>query len=126
MIRFIALAGLALASLSAAAPTSHNPVPTRAAKVVAAKPVAKPATVAVQISMFAFAPKVLTIAPGTTVTWTNVDDEPHTVTAVGGAFHSSALDTNDKYSFTFSRVGDYAYFCRLHPQMTGKIIVRPK
>jgi plastocyanin len=126
MIWSAVLVGVALVSLSAAAPARHHHAPARAGKSVPVRAVTVPVSVTVQISMFAFTPKVLTIAPGTTVTWTNVDEEPHTATAVGGAFHSTALDTHDKYSFTFSKVGDYAYFCRLHPQMTGKIIVRPK
>ncbi len=80
---------------------------------------------AVQIHNFAFAPAVLTVAPGTTVTWTNADEDPHTVTATGKAFHSAALDTGGHYSFTFTRPGDYAYFCSLHPHMIGRIVVRP-
>ena len=79
----------------------------------------------VQIRNFAFAPALLTVAPGTTVTWTNADEDPHTVTATGKAFHSAALDTGGHYSFTFTRPGDYAYFCSLHPHMIGRIVVRP-
>jgi plastocyanin len=79
----------------------------------------------VRISNFAFAPAVVTVPVGTTVTWTNADEDPHTVVATGKAFHSTALDTDDKFSFTFTRPGEYAYFCSLHPHMTGKIIVRP-
>lgn len=78
----------------------------------------------VSIRMFAFTPQVLTVTPGTRVTWTNADDDPHTVTANDKGFHSAALDTDDKYSFTFTRPGEYAYFCSLHPHMTGKIIVK--
>jgi plastocyanin len=63
------------------------------------------------------------VTPGTTVTWTNADDDPHTVTANDKSFHSVALDTDNKYSFTFTRPGEFAYFCSLHPHMTGKIIV---
>ncbi len=123
MIRNIILAALTIVSLSAASTVQHH---AAAHKAVSSKPANVPVTASIQIKMFAFTPKVLTVATGTTVTWINVDDEPHTVTAVGGSFHSSALDTNDKYSFTFSKPGDYAYYCRLHPQMTGKIIVSPK
>jgi plastocyanin len=78
----------------------------------------------VAVKMFAFSPQVLTVAPGTTVTWTNADEDPHTITANDKSFHSAALDTDDKYSFTFARPGTYAYFCSLHPHMTGKIIVK--
>jgi plastocyanin len=78
----------------------------------------------VSIKMFAFTPQVLTVTPGTTVTWTNADEDPHTVTAIDKGFHSAALDTDDKYSFTFTKPGEYAYFCSLHPHMTGKVIVK--
>ena len=57
------------------------------------------------------------------MTWTNTDDEAHTVNATNKAFHSAALDTDDKYSFTFTKAGDYSYFCSLHPRMTGRIVV---
>ena len=78
----------------------------------------------VQIRNFAFVPQVLTVKPGTTVTWTNSDDDPHTVTASDKTFHSAALDTDDKYSFTFTKPGEYGYFCSLHPHMTAKIVVK--
>ncbi|MCI3179953.1 amicyanin [Caulobacter sp. CCUG 60055] len=86
---------------------------------------ATPAKVqAVAIKGFAFTPQVVTVAPGTTVTWTNVDEDPHTVTANDKSFHSAALDTDDKFTFTFTKPGEYAYFCSLHPHMTGKIVVK--
>jgi plastocyanin len=78
----------------------------------------------VAIRNFAFAPQVLTIAAGTTVTWTNADDEPHLVAAADKSFRSAALDTGGSFAFTFAKAGEYAYFCALHPHMTGKIIVR--
>jgi plastocyanin len=78
----------------------------------------------VQIKNFAFAPQVLTVKPGTTVTWINSDEDPHTVTADDKSFHSAALDSDDKYSFTFTKAGEYGYFCSLHPHMTAKIVVR--
>jgi plastocyanin len=74
--------------------------------------------------MFAFTPQVLTVTPGTIVTWTDADEDPHTVTANDKSFHSAALDTDDKFSFTFTKPGEYPYFCSLHPHMTGKIIVK--
>ncbi len=82
-------------------------------------------TQAVQIRNFAFVPAVVNVTVGTTVTWTNADEDPHTVTATGKAFHSAALDTGGKFSFTFTRAGEFAYFCSLHPHMTGKIVVKP-
>ena len=78
----------------------------------------------VSIKMFAYTPQVLTVTPGTTVTWTNADEDPHTVTANDKSFHSAALDTDDRYSFTFTKLGEYAYFCSLHPHMIGKVIVK--
>ena len=76
--------------------------------------------VSVKIDNFTFEPAQLTVKVGTTVTWTNRDDIPHTVVSAG-KFRSKALDTDDKYSFTFKSVGDYNYFCSLHPHMVGMI-----
>jgi plastocyanin len=76
----------------------------------------------VTIDNFTFSPAELTIKVGTTVTWKNQDDIPHTVVSAG-KFRSKALDTDDSYSFTFTAAGDYTYFCSLHPHMTGKIKV---
>jgi amicyanin len=80
---------------------------------------------AVQIDDFAFSPPSLTVKAGTTVTWRNKDDIPHTVASPTRLFKSKALDTDDSYSFTFNEPGSYAYFCSLHPHMTGKIVVEP-
>ena len=66
----------------------------------------------------------VTVAAGTTVTWTNDDDIPHTVRAVDGSFHSKAMDSADSYSFTFTKPGVYSYFCSLHPKMVGKVVVK--
>ena len=77
----------------------------------------------VGIDNFAFTPEALTVKAGTKVTFTNHDDIPHLVVAVDGKYRSKALDTNDKFSFTFDKPGEYAYFCGLHPKMKGKIIV---
>jgi len=79
---------------------------------------------AVSIANFTFTAPAITVAAGTTVTWTNDDDTPHTVHAVDGAFHSQALDSADSYSFTFTKPGVYSYFCTLHPKMVGKVIVK--
>jgi len=81
-------------------------------------------TVEVIISNFTFTPNELTIAPGTTVKWINQDDIPHLVAEKALAFKSQALDTNDSFSFTFTKPGDVQYFCVLHPHMTGKITVK--
>jgi plastocyanin len=76
----------------------------------------------VHIDNFVFQPAELKITVGTTVTWTNRDDIPHTVVSAG-KFRSKTLDTDDKFSFTFTNAGDYRYFCSLHPHMTGMIKV---
>jgi amicyanin len=82
--------------------------------------------VAIAIDNFAFSMPQLTIAAGTTVTWTNKDDEPHTIRAQGAnpAFHSPALDKGDSYSFVFKDPGTYAYYCTIHPHMVGTIVVQ--
>jgi plastocyanin len=87
----------------------------------AAQPGAAPT---VKISNFTFGPQALTVSAGTTVTWINEDDTPHTVTAVDKSFRSKPLDTGDRYSFTFAKPGEYAYFCSLHPMMTAKVVVK--
>jgi len=107
-----------LAILLALSTPASGLMASHAASAVPAK------TQTVSIKMFAFAPQVLTVTPGTTVTWTNADEDPHTVTANDRSFHSAALDTDDKYSFTFTKPGEFAYFCSLHPHMTGRVIVR--
>ena len=81
--------------------------------------------VTIKIANFTFDPPTLTVKVGTTVTWVNADDIPHLVTDKDGKFHSSALDTNDKFSQTFSTAGTVEYFCAIHPKMTGKIVVTP-
>src|SRR5690242_8069744 len=83
-----------------------------------------PAAASVQIDNFTFKAPVTTVKPGTTVTWTNGDDIPHTVVSKDGVFKSKVLDTGDKFSFTFAKPGQFGYFCSLHPHMTGTIIVK--
>jgi plastocyanin len=78
----------------------------------------------VKIDNFSFGPDTLTVAAGTTVTWTNNDDVPHTVVSDDKAFKSKALDTDDKFSYTFTKPGTYNYFCSVHPKMTAKVVVR--
>ena len=76
----------------------------------------------VRIDNFTFEPAQLTVKVGTTITWKNRDDIPHTVVSAG-KFRSKTMDTGDSYSFTFTAAGDYKYFCSLHPHMTGIIKV---
>ena len=94
--------------------------------VAATMAVASPAlaaTVEVKIDNFTFNPQQITVKAGDTVIWTNGDDIPHTVTSKTGLFKSKALDTDDKFSFTFATPGTFKYFCALHPHMTGTIVV---
>jgi plastocyanin len=83
-----------------------------------------PAAAAVSIGNFTFRAPVVTVKPGTTVTWTNGDDIPHTVVAKDGLFKSKVLDTGDRFSFTFAKPGQFGYFCSLHPHMTGTVVVK--
>ncbi len=78
----------------------------------------------VRIDNFSFGPTEVTVPAGTTVTWTNHDDIPHTVVSTDKVFKSKVLDTDEKFSFTFSTAGTYPYFCSIHPKMTGKVVVR--
>ena len=77
----------------------------------------------VEIDNFTFTPPTLTVKTGTTVTWRNQDDIPHTVASSARLFKSKPLDTDDSFSFTFKDVGRYEYFCSLHPHMKGTIVV---
>jgi len=86
-------------------------------------PAAPVAGNAVTIDNFKFDPATLTVPVGSTVTWTNKDEEPHTVAAKDGSFHSSSLDTKGTYSFTFTKAGSYDYICSIHPFMTGTVVV---
>jgi len=81
------------------------------------------ADIEVKIDNFVFNPQQITVKAGDTVTWVNHDDIPHTATSKTGVFRSKALDTDDKFSFTFTTPGTYPYFCALHPHMTGSIVV---
>ena len=108
---------------------SHIRVATALAVAVFAVATALPAASAhvaeteVKIDNFAFAPQRVVVKPGTTVIWINDDDIPHTVASSAKLFKSNALDTKDKFSFTFTTAGAYEYFCSLHPHMTGTIVV---
>ena len=73
---------------------------------------------------FDFAPMMLTVPVGTTVTWTNNDDIPHTSVSTDGVFKSKVLDTDEKFSYTFTKAGTYPYYCTIHPKMTGTIVVQ--
>jgi plastocyanin len=86
---------------------------------------APPAESRVTIDNFVFKPDVITVPVGTRIVWENEDDIPHTIVETKGTFHSPALDTEDKYGFTFATPGTFEYFCGLHPHMKGKVFVTP-
>lgn len=79
---------------------------------------------AVKIDNFVFEPQTLTVPVGATVTWTNSDDIPHTAVSTDGVFKSKVLDTDEKFSYTFTKAGTYPYYCTIHPKMTGKVVVQ--
>ena len=86
----------------------------------------KPQAAEVKIDNFSFGPAALTVSVGSTVTWTNRDDIPHTVVSADDpkVFKSKVLDTDEKFSFKFDKPGTYSYFCSIHPKMTGKVVVQ--
>jgi plastocyanin len=86
---------------------------------------AAPGEIRIGIDNFTFAPGAVTVPVGSKVVWVNADDIPHSIVATAGTFHSAALDTDDVFSFPFNQAGTFEYFCGLHPQMTGIIVVSP-
>jgi plastocyanin len=108
-------------AFGASASTTAQPVAAEAAKQAMA-PAGK--VVEVKVDNFSFSPQTITIAAGTTVIWTNRDDIPHTVVSDDKVFKSKVLDTDEKFSYTFDKAGDFPYFCSVHPKMTGKVIVQ--
>jgi plastocyanin len=107
----------------AQASAATTPSTARAAQLATAAP-APTGGPQVAIGNFTFTPKTLTVAVGTTVTWVNHDDIPHTVTAQDHSFTSAGLDTDDSFSHQFSVAGTYAYYCTIHSTMTATILVR--
>lgn len=104
-----AMPGMNMPAVSASATTADSPTPHGGT--------------AVTISDFKFNPAQLTVPAGASVTWTNQDEEPHTVAAKDGSFHSPGLDTHGSYSYTFTAPGSYDYVCSIHPFMTGTVVV---
>jgi plastocyanin len=90
-------------------------------QAVAASP---PVPARIEIKDFMFEPRSLTITAGSTVTWANLDEEPHTVVSDTALFRSGALDTAGTFSFRFDKPGTYHFACSIHPQMVGTIVVR--
>ena len=84
----------------------------------------KSGPVEVKIDNFSFSPATISVPAGTTVRWTNHDDIPHTVVEDKENFKSKTLDTDEQFSYTFTKPGTYSYFCSIHPKMTGKVVVQ--
>jgi plastocyanin len=119
----VSIAGMLLMMLvgrhrAAAFGPEHSPVTRVAVPAVPAAPAE------VKIDNFSFTPATLTVPAGTEVTWTNRDDIPHTVVSDDQSMKSKTLDTDDKFTFTFTKPGTYSYFCSLHPKMKGKVVVQ--
>lgn len=129
------LAGCGPATPAAAPPGTATPAPTvtptmtmpgMTPSAAAGDPSGRPvATGTVAIRDFAFAPATITVRVGTTVTWTNSDQDAHTVSATGGAFTSPTLATGATYRYTFTKAGRYDYLCTIHPFMTATVVVTP-
>jgi plastocyanin len=96
----------------------------RASVSTAERSAPNPAGNQVSIDNFTFLPQTLTVSVGATVVWLNRDDVPHSVVSTDKLFKSELLDTDEKFSFTFTKPGEYSYFCGIHPHMTGKIVVK--
>jgi plastocyanin len=109
---------LAIAAAIGTAPTLG------ASRDPAAQEAKVPKAVAIDIDNFKFGVVSLQIAVGTTVTWTNRDDVPHTVVSLKKIFKSPALDTGEHFSYTFANSGTFDYYCSVHPRMTGTIVVK--
>ena len=84
----------------------------------------KAAPAEVRVDNFTFGPDTLTVPANSTVTWVNKDDVSHVIASNDGLFKSKALDTDDKYSYTFAKAGTYSYYCSIHPKMIGKVVVQ--
>jgi plastocyanin len=98
--------------------------PTRAMSAETKTEETKNQMMEVKVDNFTFGPQTLTVPVNATVTWVNRDDIPHVIVSNDGMFKSKALDTDEKYSFTFTKPGTYPYFCGIHPKMTGRIVVQ--
>ena len=130
----VSLRGTRATEATAQTPAPPTPAATQPSQSSGAEPTRSPATLPaeaggvakVSIDNFHFVPEELTVPAGTTVTWVNADDVPHTASSTSkpSVFDSKALDTDDKFSFQFKTPGVYEYFCKVHPHMTGKIVVK--
>ncbi|MGB7599729.1 MAG: cupredoxin family copper-binding protein [Candidatus Sulfotelmatobacter sp.] len=109
---FISAVIIAVVLLSAGSPTATAADPPSATNAD------------VKIDNFSFGPQMITVPVGATVTWTNRDDIPHTSVSTDGVFKSKVMDTDEKFSYTFTKAGTYSYYCTIHPKMTGQVVVK--
>jgi amicyanin len=116
----VAMGIVAGTATAAPAPGAAAPAPVVAERVTPGMSMPQ-----VTIQNFAFSPATVTIKAGTTVTWTNRDQDPHTVSATSGAFHSPTLSTGQSYQYTFTTPGRFDYLCTIHPFMTATVVVTP-
>ncbi|OCB64197.1 amidase [Mycobacterium malmoense] len=114
-------AAVLLAGCSASRPAAGSGMSM--SSVSATAPAAPVSGDQVNIDGFAFAPATLTVSVGTTVTWTNRDEEPHTVAASDGSFHSPGMGTGATFTHTFTTPGTFEYVCSIHPMMRGTVVV---
>jgi plastocyanin len=121
----VCILAAALGMAIAAEHAAFADAPMRGMVMPASAPSGTPVNAnAVAIHNFAFGPNAIIVAAGTTVTWTNQDNEPHSIVMVDQSFRSPPMDTGGHFAHTFAAPGQYRYFCGLHPQMTGVVIVR--
>jgi len=116
-----AFGGLAVATWAPAGQAAHSGAAGQMAQPVA---VAAQAGPRIEIAKHKYSSPTLTVPAGTTVTWLNRDEDVHTVVSTTQAFRSPGLETDEAYSYKFTKPGVYEYFCTLHPLMTGKVIVK--
>lgn len=116
-------ASVVLAGCSASRPTAGTSTSMPMASMSVTAPAAPVNGDQVNIDNFAFVPATLTVRAGSTVTWTNHDEEPHTVAASDGSFHSPGMGTGGTFSHTFATAGTFDYVCSIHPMMHGTVVV---
>lgn len=122
MVAVLAIS-LLVAGCSASRPTASTSTSMPTASVSVTAPAAPVSGNQVNIDGFAFVPATLTVSAGATVTWTNRDEEPHTVAASDGSFHSPGMGTGATFSHTFPAAGTFDYVCSIHPMMHGTVVV---
>ena len=119
MINFLMRRGFVVGTVAFLALGTVGAVAQQAQQQVAAVGEAE-----IAIQSFQFVPAILTVTPGTAVTWVNKDEEPHNVVSPDRAFRSKAIDGGEKFTNVFEKPGTYTYLCAMHPQMRGTVIVK--